>query len=153
MLCEESLSGPFGDAILWKNYADGINEIKETHKPGMLVFHRSYCNACRRLGNDVRGNTELISRSRQFVMISCNGNEPESDAFMIGIGCSLFLELDGNYFPRIFFVNPNNTINYYFVSNPYNFQYRYYYRDSDQMNQRMKDFLSAIKLENEETEL
>ena len=51
----------------------------------MVVFHRSYCSACGRLGSEVRENGELIELSKQFVMISCNQEGPcEDDAFAIG---------------------------------------------------------------------
>lgn len=78
------MGGLFGDEIAWRNYADGIQEISTLHKPGMLVFHRGGCNSCRRLAIEVRNNKEVISLSKHFVMISCNGNEPRSELFTFG---------------------------------------------------------------------
>lgn len=84
---EETLGGFFGDTIQWKTYSEGYDDIVKTGKPGMVFFHRMYCEACHRLGLDVQQNTELIELSKQFVMISCNGmsEEPDSPAFEIGI--------------------------------------------------------------------
>ena len=82
---EETLGGFFGDAIRWRAYGDGYDEIAKQKKPGMVVFHRSYCSACDRLGSEVKENEELIELSKQFVMISCNQEGPcEDDAFAIG---------------------------------------------------------------------
>lgn len=80
-----SLGGELGDEINWRTYADGIYEIKETKKPGMIVFHRDNSNSCVRLGNEMRGYKQLIKRSEKFVMISCNGeNDPQSEIFDYG---------------------------------------------------------------------
>ena len=80
-----SLGGELGDEINWRTYADGIYEIKETKKPGMIVFHRDNRNSCVRLGNEMRGYKQLIKRSEKFVMISCNGeNDPQSEIFDYG---------------------------------------------------------------------
>ena len=120
----------------------------------MVVFHRSYCSACDRLGSEGKENEELIELSKQFVMISCNQDGPcEDDAFAIGGDARRELHIDGRYFPRVFFINADNTINYRFVSNPNNFQYRYFYRSSEQLLQRMKDFLRQASDPNEDTDL
>ncbi|CBK22131.2 uncharacterized protein [Blastocystis hominis] len=103
----------------------------------MLVFHRKSCPSCLRLAREVRDNQKVIKLSKHFVMVSCDGNEPNSELFTF----------DGNYFPRVFFVYPNNTIDFQFVSNPLNFQYRYFYRGADHLIGRMKDFLKLLKEE------
>ena len=53
----------------------------------------------------------------------------------------------------MFFINPDNTINYKLVSNPNNFQYRYYYRDVKQLIQRMRVFLEEMQSSEGESEL
>ena len=118
-----------------------------SHKPGLVLFHRSYCGACKRLGNDVRQNKQLIELSKQFVMISCDGtNDPEGDAFEIGIVFSMIYDkIDGKYVPRVFFINPNNTLNYSIVSNT--FQYKYFYSSSKQLYQKMDDYLHSIEID------
>lgn len=51
--------------------------------------------------------------------------------------------IDGTYVPRIFFINPNNTINYSMISNIY--QYRYFYSNSRRLTEVMKDFLNRLE--------
>lgn len=51
--------------------------------------------------------------------------------------------IDGTYVPRIFFINPNNTINYSMISNLY--QYRYFYSNSRRLTEVMKDFLNRLE--------
>lgn len=111
---------------------------------------------------EVKNNKKVINLSKHFVMVSCDGNEPKSELFTFGTLSGRFWRVDGNYFPRIFFVYPNNTIDFQFVSSPLNFQYRYFYRGADQLIGRMKDFLDMLKVEHnsgenkadqEETEL
>ncbi|OAO17710.1 hypothetical protein AV274_0544 [Blastocystis sp. ATCC 50177/Nand II] len=77
-------------------------------------------------------------------MISCiESGVCDNDAYAI----------DGRYYPRVFFINPDNTINYKLVSNPNNFQYRYYYRDVKQLIQRMRVFLEEMHSSEGESEL
>ena len=80
-----SIGGELGDEINWRSYEEGINEIRETKKPGLIIFHRDKSNSCVRLGNEMRGYKQLIKRSEKFVMISCNGeNDPQTDVFDYG---------------------------------------------------------------------
>ena len=81
---QEGLGGAFGNEINWKNYADGIEEIRTKHKPGMLVFHRGFCPSCNRLAMEVKNNKKVINLSKHFVMVSCDGNEPKSELFTFG---------------------------------------------------------------------
>ena len=151
---DESLGGFFGDRINWKSYNEGYNEIATTRKPGMVVFHRSYCGACQRLGEGAADNEEFIELTKQFVMISCHESGVcDNDAYAIGSLESKASRLDGRYYPRVFFINPDNTINYKLVSNLNNFQYRYYYRDVKQLIQRMRVFLEEMHYSEGESEL
>ena len=148
------MGGYFGELVDWKSYDEGYNEIATTKKPGMVVFHRSYCGACQRLGESARDNEEFIELTKQFVMISCHESGIcDNDAYAIGFFECFLSHLDGRYYPRVFFINPNNTINYNLVSNPHNFQYRYYYRDVKQLIQRMNVFLEETYASQEESEL
>ena len=85
-LCE-GLGGAFGEYIKWRTYEDGMREIKEKKRPGMLLIHRDWCQTCQNLGRMCRDNIPLIRLSKKFVMISApNGEEPQDDTFKIGRG-------------------------------------------------------------------
>ena len=84
MVCE-GLGGAFGEYIRWRTYEEGMKEIKEKKRPGMVLIHRSWCETCRNLGRMCRDNIPLIKMSKKFVMISApNGEEPQDDTFKMG---------------------------------------------------------------------
>ena len=148
------LGREMGEDVDWKEYDEGMKEIREKGRPGMIVFHRDYCTQCMRLGEEIHENPKFIKRSKKFVMISCNGfNDPDPTPFEFGKVSFFSFLLDGKYLPRIFFVYPNGTVAFSWVSSPLAFQYRYYYRSARQWNLKMKDFLKALHKEHVESEL
>ena len=75
----------FGDQINWKKFQDGLREIAEDHKPGIILIGKSWCNTCKKVGAKFQQDSELIELSKQFVMISCiDDEEPDYDEFRPG---------------------------------------------------------------------
>ena len=82
---KELLGREMGNDVDWMEYEEGMKEIREKGKPGMIVFHRDYCTQCKRLGEEIHENPKFIKRSKKFVMISCNGfNDPDTTPFEFG---------------------------------------------------------------------
>ena len=84
-MCEQ-LGGYFGEYIRWRSYEEGMKEIIEKKKPGVLLIHRNWCEGCRAVGRLCYDNIPLIKMSKKFVMISApNGEEPQDETFQMGI--------------------------------------------------------------------
>jgi thiol-disulfide isomerase/thioredoxin len=71
----------FGDDYDWFTFDAGMAEAKETGKPAMLVFHKSWCGACKRLAPVFAASDELKSAADDFVLINVHDDEdkPLSD--------------------------------------------------------------------------
>ena len=82
----EGLGGAFGEYIRWRTYEDGMKEIKEKKRPGLIVIHRDLCSSCQTIGGYCSDDIPLIKMSKKFVMISApNGEEPQDETFQMGI--------------------------------------------------------------------
>lgn len=82
----EGLGGAFGEYIRWRTYEDGMKEIKEKKRPGLIVIHRDWCSSCQTIGGYCSDDIPLIKMSKKFVMISApNGEEPQDETFQMGI--------------------------------------------------------------------
>lgn len=100
MAVTEGLGGHFGEYIRWRSYEDGMKEIKESKRPGVVLIHRDWCSACRTIGKFCRDDIPLIKMSKKFVMISCpNGEEPQDDTFKMGMFTLVILPFRWFLFP------------------------------------------------------
>ena len=143
----EGLGGSFGEYFRWRTYEEGMKEIKEKKRPGLLLIHRDWCQTCQNLGRYCRKNIPLIKMSKKFVMISApNGEEPQDDTYKIGSilesACNL---LDGSYFPRIYFINPDGSVNYDIISDPNAEKYQFFYPDAERILDSMKQMIKELK--------
>lgn len=73
------------NAIQWKSYEEGIQEIEEKNKPGIVLIHYSTCPACIHVKNIMESSEKIEKLSEKFVMISCeNGKEPRDITYKGG---------------------------------------------------------------------
>jgi len=136
----------WGDSIQWRTFEQAKIESKEQNKPIMVILHKSWCGACKRLKPLVAGSKTLADISSKFVMVNAEDEEePHSNgAFAV----------DGSYIPRVYFVAPpsgeeteSNVIREIFneKGNP---QYKYYYTDDNSLviaMQKMVDYMNKKK--------
>ena len=67
--CDES--DDWNTKINWANsLEDGLKEARETLKPIMVVIHKSWCGACKRLRPSFASNKEIEKLSSNFVMVN-----------------------------------------------------------------------------------
>ena len=86
VVASEGLGGHFGEYIRWRSYEEGMKEIKEKKRPGLVLIHREWCSACKTIGKYCREDIPLIKMSKKFVMISApSGEDPLDDTFQMGI--------------------------------------------------------------------
>ncbi|XP_075217204.1 thioredoxin domain-containing protein 12-like isoform X2 [Lycorma delicatula] len=85
----------FGREISWRFFEMGLAEAKSQNLPIMMIFHKSWCSACKALKPQVAASTEIRDLSKQFIMINVADDEEPHDAKYAP---------DGAYIPRILFL-------------------------------------------------
>jgi len=53
--------------------------------------------------------------------------------------------LDGSYFPRIYFINPDGSVNYDIISDPNAEKYQFFYPDAERIIDSMKQMIKELK--------
>lgn len=52
---------------------------------------------------------------------------------------------DGSYFPRIYFINPDGSVNYDIISDPNADKYQFFYPDDQRIIDSMKQMIKEVK--------
>eukprot|EP00899_Mesostigma_viride_P007990 jgi/Mesvir1/17192/Mv07611-RA.1 len=127
----------FGDDYDWYKISDGMQKAKEAGKPSMVVIHKSWCGACKRLGPIFAQSSGIKSLANKFVMINVHDDEePQGDAKFAP---------DGSYIPRIIFFDYEGNMMDVNVkaSNP---KFGYYYPDDQGVVSSMKKAVALHSL-------
>ena len=74
-----AVAAGFGDAIEWKNLDEGLEAAKAENKLAMVVVHKSWCGACKRLGPSFAGESRIAEMADNFVMINVHDDEEPTD--------------------------------------------------------------------------
>ena len=78
----------FGNEVEWKKFREGLQEIVDEHKPGIILIEKTWCPTCKKVGERFKNDAEFVELSKQFVMIACiDDDEPTYDEFRPG-NCS-----------------------------------------------------------------
>ena len=76
--------------VQWKDYEEGLKEMKSSSKPGLVLIYRPTCPACKRLQMFINNSGEIEELSKQFVMIKCDeGHAPRNIDYRGGTKCIL----------------------------------------------------------------
>jgi len=100
----------------------------------MIVFHKSWCGACKALGPQIAANAEIGSLGSDLVMINVHDDEDPNDPKY---------SPDGGYIPRVLFTDPHGTVLTDLINEGGNPKYKYYYSDPASLVRAMK---KAIQL-------
>lgn len=113
----------FNDAIAWVSLDDGLAEAARTGKPVMLLVHASWCSKCKAL-RPAFFDPRLVEASRQFVMVNVDQDEvPQVKAYAP----------DGEYIPRILFLDPSTGEVDASLKNPGRRRFLYFYGPQDDL--------------------
>jgi thiol-disulfide isomerase/thioredoxin len=125
-------SNGFNDEIAWRSLDEGLAEAATTHRPLMLVVHASWCSSCQALKPSFR-DASLVGLSHDFVMINLDQDvEPRSLEFAP----------DGDYIPRVVFLEPQTGRPDPTILNQRRANRRFYYGPQDDIVGAMKKALA-----------
>jgi protein-disulfide reductase (glutathione) len=90
-----------GAEINWRNSKSGIYEASKTGKPVLMVFHATWCSACKQY-RAVFKDPGIVAASKDFVMILVDADKEKeiNGAF----------SSDGTYVPRTLFIDAGGTV-------------------------------------------
>ncbi len=90
-----------GSEIAWRDIGSGIKESVKTGKPVIMVFHASWCSACKKY-RSVFKDPEIVEAARRFVMILIDA---DADKYASGA-----FSPDGSYVPRTIFLDAEGNV-------------------------------------------
>lgn len=90
-----------GKEINWRDPKSGIYESSKTSKPVIMVFHATWCSACKRY-REVFKDPAIVAASKDFVMILVDADQEKeiNGAF----------SPDGTYVPRTLFIDSEGNV-------------------------------------------
>merc|ERR1719419_1059564 len=92
-------SNGWHENIDWLSLEEAQEQSIIQSKPIMMIVHRSWCGACKRLKPLVAESEEVAKLSKNFLMVNTM-EEPDEE----------FYKPDGGYIPRIFFIKDGEVV-------------------------------------------
>jgi len=106
-----------------------------SHKPIMLLIHKSWCGACKALKPRFAESKEIAELSKKFVMINVEDDEEPQDTKF---------QIDGSYIPRIFILDSSGRVQSDIYNKDGNPSYKYYYGSTPGIVASMKAALEMM---------
>jgi len=114
----EDLARGWNNNIDWLNFDDGLKASKAEQKPMMLLIHKSWCGACKKLKPKFAEDKQIEELSKNFIMVNTlDEEEPTEKQY----------SPDGGYIPRILFLDSEGKVDTSIVNKFGNPNYRYFY--------------------------
>jgi protein-disulfide reductase (glutathione) len=90
-----------GTEINWRDARSGIYEATQSGKPVIMVFHATWCSACKKY-RAVFSDAAIVAAAKDFVMILVDADKDKeiNGAF----------SPDGTYVPRTLFVDADGNV-------------------------------------------
>eukprot|EP00343_Euplotes_focardii_P011294 CAMPEP_0205831152 /NCGR_PEP_ID=MMETSP0206-20130828/43226_1 /ASSEMBLY_ACC=CAM_ASM_000279 /TAXON_ID=36767 /ORGANISM="Euplotes focardii, Strain TN1" /LENGTH=149 /DNA_ID=CAMNT_0053135507 /DNA_START=22 /DNA_END=468 /DNA_ORIENTATION=+ len=128
-LADAAPANGFNDAINWRTWDEGHEEAKASGKPIMLIIHKTWCGACKRLKPEFSSSKDIWELSSKFVMINVeDDDEPTGEQYTP----------DGGYIPRILFLGSDGEVRSDLFNEGGNPKYKYYYTSAGQIVSAME---------------
>lgn len=90
-----------GNEIQWRTMQSGVKESTATGKTVVLVFHASWCSACKKY-RQVFKDPAVVDATRNYVMVLVDvDKEPQVNGAFAP---------DGTYVPRTLFITPEGDV-------------------------------------------
>eukprot|EP00456_Euglypha_rotunda_P030815 TRINITY_DN24001_c0_g1_i2.p1 TRINITY_DN24001_c0_g1~~TRINITY_DN24001_c0_g1_i2.p1 ORF type:complete len:111 (-),score=15.26 TRINITY_DN24001_c0_g1_i2:92-424(-) len=101
----------------------------------MLIFHKTWCGACKSLKPRFAEATDIEPLAKEFVMVNLQDDEHPSDPMY---------SPDGGYIPRIYFTDASGQVRNEIYNSEGNPKYKYYYSSVSQIVDGMKRAKTAF---------
>ncbi|XP_001373774.2 anterior gradient protein 3 [Monodelphis domestica] len=134
----QTLSRGWGDDITWvQTYEEGLFQAKKSNKPLMVIHHLEDCQYCQALKKVFAKSNEIQEMAQSsFVMLNLMHETTDKN-----------LSPDGQYVPRIMFVDPSLTVRADITGRYSNRLYTYEPQDMLVLIENMKKALQLIQKE------
>ncbi|XP_036912168.1 anterior gradient protein 3 isoform X2 [Sturnira hondurensis] len=134
----QTLSRGWGDDITWvQTYEEGLFHIQKSNKPLMVIHHLEECQYCQALKKVFAQNEEIQEMAQNnFIMLNLMHETTDKN-----------LSPDGQYVPRIMFVDPSLTVRADITGRYSNRLYTYEPQDLPILIENMKKALKLIQSE------
>ncbi|XP_026533832.1 anterior gradient protein 3 [Notechis scutatus] len=134
----QTLSRGWGDDITWvQTYEEGLYQAKQSNKPLMVIHHLEDCQYCRALKKVFEESQEIQEMCQNdFIMLNLMHETTDKN-----------LSPDGQYVPRIMFVDPSLTVRADITGRYTNRLYTYEPQDLAVLIKNMKKALHLIQTE------
>lgn len=90
-----------GKEINWRTMKSGVKEASATGKTVVLVFHASWCSACKKY-REVFKDAAIVDATRNYVMVLVDADKDPT--------VNSAFSPDGTYVPRTLFISPEGDV-------------------------------------------
>ncbi|XP_006085111.1 anterior gradient protein 3 isoform X2 [Myotis lucifugus] len=133
----QTLSRGWGDDITWvQTYEEGLFHIQKSNKPLMIIHHLDECPHSQALKKVFAENKEIQKLAEQFILLN-----------LVYETTDKHLSPDGQYVPRIMFIDPSLTVRADITGRYSNRLYAYEPSDAALLVDNMKKALKLLKTE------
>ncbi|KAE8596397.1 hypothetical protein XENTR_v10016086 [Xenopus tropicalis] len=133
----QTLSRGWGDNLEWvQTYEEGLYKAKTENKPLILINHRNDCPHSLALKKAFAEHQGIQKLAEEFVLLNVVYDPTDKN-----------LQLDGQYVPKVVFVDPSLVVRADLPGKYSNHQYTYEPADIDLLFENMKKALILLKTE------
>ncbi|XP_030057242.1 anterior gradient protein 2-A [Microcaecilia unicolor] len=133
----QTLSRGWGDSLEWvQTYEEALFKSKSSNKPLMVINHREDCPHSQALKKAFSGHKGIQKLAEMFVLLNVIYDPTDKN-----------LLLDGQYVPKIVFVDPSLVVRADLPGKYSNHLYTYEPEDMDLLHDNMKKALKLLKTE------
>ncbi|XP_030057264.1 anterior gradient protein 3-like isoform X1 [Microcaecilia unicolor] len=134
----ETLSRGWGDDITWvQTYEEGLFQAKQNNKPLMVIHHLDECQYSQALKKVFAEHNAIQEMAQnEFVMLNLRHETQDKN-----------LSPDGQYVPRIMFIDPSLTVRADLIGKYSNRKYTYEPEDMETLEGNMKKALRLLQTE------
>eukprot|EP00092_Neocalanus_flemingeri_P003456 GFUD01003705.1.p1 GENE.GFUD01003705.1~~GFUD01003705.1.p1 ORF type:complete len:163 (-),score=35.51 GFUD01003705.1:270-758(-) len=133
----EDISNGWGSQYSWVNSLEAAkSQAISEQKPLMLIIHKSWCGACKKLKALFSTDQEILDLSKNFVMVNLGDENEPSDPLY---------KPDGGYIPRILFFHPDGSFLPSMINKDGNPKYKYYHFSTESVAASMEEVLDLAE--------
>tara|TARA_B110000495_G_C22675185_1_gene398821 strand:+ start:132 stop:590 length:459 start_codon:yes stop_codon:yes gene_type:complete len=119
--------------LTWHSYEKGMAKIKESKKPGLLIFYADWCSTCKEYSG-LFANKKVIKSLQNLVLIRVDSDAEEE--------IEKKYNFDGEYVPKTFALNNKGQVIQKFYSKEEEYAYFIPSDDPDYLSQ----FAQLVKI-------